>query len=389
MTGKKQIACFFNTDKLGGAERSFVLQLIQMQDDANIHCFIPLLEPKSEDLIEFIKLNNIKNVSFFPISNSFYKISRTNIKFLFKIPTMLFEFLSKLHWFARMRKFDMVYLNGNKCGVYLYACLKLLRVKVKTYWHLRDYPYDHGAFKLFWKNLKNSKSPEIQFIANSYSVKKHIDSISSKNPKKSLVIYNQSGLRTNDDFKKNKNISKIGIVSMFSYWKGIHQGIFFAGMFEKELRKLGITEFSIYGDNIYKTNGNQGTMSDEFKKMAKRFSKTSFIKFYGLEKPEKIFKEIDILLHLSISPEPFGRVIAEAFSYKVPVISTALGGAAELVKNNVTGLVVAPHDYDGLYESIRLISEGNTFAQELISNAYAFSIDLQLKINEQTSKLFY
>ena len=37
--------------------------------------------------------------------------------------------------------------------------------------------------------------------------------------------------------------------------------------------------------------------------------------------------------------EPFGRVVAEAYSYGVPVIASSKGGLIEIVDNNKTGFL--------------------------------------------------
>ncbi|NJO39560.1 MAG: glycosyltransferase [Cyanobacteria bacterium CRU_2_1] len=50
----------------------------------------------------------------------------------------------------------------------------------------------------------------------------------------------------------------------------------------------------------------------------------------------------DLIVHTSIAPEPFGRVIVEAMLCDRPVIATATGGVLELVEPGKTGWLVPP-----------------------------------------------
>ena len=64
---------------------------------------------------------------------------------------------------------------------------------------------------------------------------------------------------------------------------------------------------------------------------------------------------MDIVIHASIEPEPFGRVLIEAMALKKPVIASRGGGVDEIVENNITGLCVMPGDEAELAEAIDTI----------------------------------
>jgi len=69
---------------------------------------------------------------------------------------------------------------------------------------------------------------------------------------------------------------------------------------------------------------------------------------------------VDVALHCSTAPEPFGRVIAEAMMAGTPVIATAAGGALEIVEDGRSGLLVPPDDAAALAASIRrLLDDGD------------------------------
>jgi glycosyltransferase involved in cell wall biosynthesis len=62
---------------------------------------------------------------------------------------------------------------------------------------------------------------------------------------------------------------------------------------------------------------------------------------------------MDVAVHFSTSPEPFGRVLIEAMALGRPVIAPSEGGPLGIVVDRETGLLVPPRDPDGLADAIR------------------------------------
>lgn len=61
---------------------------------------------------------------------------------------------------------------------------------------------------------------------------------------------------------------------------------------------------------------------------------------------------MDVVIHASVGPEPFGRVILEAMALGKPVIATNIGGVPEFVQHGVTGQLVPPCDSKALAEAM-------------------------------------
>lgn len=69
-----------------------------------------------------------------------------------------------------------------------------------------------------------------------------------------------------------------------------------------------------------------------------------------LDSCETILPAFDLLLHPALQ-EPFGRVICEAMVSQVPVIAAESGGPATIIKDGISGLLVADGDPQGMAEA--------------------------------------
>jgi glycosyltransferase involved in cell wall biosynthesis len=57
---------------------------------------------------------------------------------------------------------------------------------------------------------------------------------------------------------------------------------------------------------------------------------------------------MDMLVHASLIPEPFGQVVLEGMAARVPVVAAAGGGPAEIVQHDVNGVLCPMGDMAGL-----------------------------------------
>ena len=60
----------------------------------------------------------------------------------------------------------------------------------------------------------------------------------------------------------------------------------------------------------------------------------------------------DIIVHCSVSPEPFGRVLVEGMLAGKPVIAANAGGPREIIEDGTTGLLVPAGDFHALAAAI-------------------------------------
>ena len=76
------------------------------------------------------------------------------------------------------------------------------------------------------------------------------------------------------------------------------------------------------------------------------------IRRLGTRSPTDAFDEIDVLVHTSVEPEPFGRVLVEAMVARRPVVGFRRGSVPEIL-DDATGTIANGMDGVALAEAIR------------------------------------
>ncbi len=379
MLNKNQIAIFMNTNQLGGAERS-VIEQFSILPRERYHFFLPRLRHTDHEIREFLISKGFSNIQYYDFPNFLYELSRRDrfalFKFIILSPLLIVSFV-KL--FFILKRYSQIYLNGNKAGFFISLVSALSFRRSHLYWHLRDFP--SPAFFRWLKILIHYSvlKKNIEFIANSHAVQRSIKVLLPTVA--ASTIYNLAG-DLQEKAMSSLRISHIGVVSMHAPWKGLHVVVIMCSLFERELKELGIQSVRIYGDDIYLTQKDQGSYTHQLRELIKKFP-SSLIVFAGKKSPQTIFQEIDLLIHCSLEPEPFGRVILEAYQSRVPVLSTGLGGAGELAQDHLTCLCYEAQDYQGLFRLISELQSQTEMRVKIIQEAFQFS----QKMNAETIKV--
>ena len=77
---------------------------------------------------------------------------------------------------------------------------------------------------------------------------------------------------------------------------------------------------------------------------------------------------LDVLVHASIRPEPFGRVLIEGMALGKPIVATVGGGVPEIVVEGETGLLVPASDVGAMVAALRRLL-GDTALRERLGAA--------------------
>lgn len=121
-------------------------------------------------------------------------------------------------------------------------------------------------------------------------------------------------------------------------------------------------KFLIIGDDL--THG--GRYIRYLKERVKREGLERHVIFTGFIKSiREVMAGLDILT-LPAWEEPFGLVILEAMSVRVPVIATDSGGVPEVIRDGENGLLVPPHSPEALSKAILRILDDRGLAARLV-----------------------
>lgn len=249
---------------------------------------------------------------------------------------------------------DVLHSNSLKMNL-LGAWAKGRRLPI--IWHLHDYvsarPFMSQAMR-FYRNrcsamLANSNSvrddarsaltrPEVHTLYNAIDINEFapegpvadLDRLCHLQPAAAQVI-------------------RVGLVATMAWWKG-HKD------FIRALALLGredLVRGYVIGGPLYHTEGSQVEI-EELRRLSRELGAEDRIGFAGfVKRPSSAMRALDIVVHASTRPEPFGRVIVEAMACAKPVITTAVGGAAELVSTGNNALDFRMGDCAHLAERIR------------------------------------
>lgn len=98
---------------------------------------------------------------------------------------------------------------------------------------------------------------------------------------------------------------------------------------------------------------------DELTASVRALGLEGVVRFCGYQNnPPQFLAALDVLVHASTQPEPFGRVLIEGMAAGLPVVATNAGGVPEIVPDGEAGLLVPPTDTAALAVAIeRLLAD--------------------------------
>jgi len=143
-------------------------------------------------------------------------------------------------------------------------------------------------------------------------------------------------------------VVRVGLVATFARWKG---HITFLEALSRLPESLPVRGY-IIGGPVYETAGSQMSL-DELRAEATSRGLASRVGFTGfVTDAAQAMRALDVVVHASTDPEPFGLVIAEGMACARAVVVSRAGGAAEITTPGVNALAYAPGDAVQLSECL-------------------------------------
>jgi glycosyltransferase involved in cell wall biosynthesis len=163
---------------------------------------------------------------------------------------------------------------------------------------------------------------------------------------------------------------RVGLPATFARWKG-HQ-VFLRAI--AQLKRSDIRAYVI-GGPVYQTTDSQWS-DRELRELVAQLGLQELVGFTGfVEDMPGAYRALDVVVHASTRPEPFGLVIAEAMACGRAVIAAPAGGAGELFVHQEHALAAQAGDPAALAETLRLLIDDREARTALGARARAHVVE--------------
>jgi glycosyltransferase involved in cell wall biosynthesis len=252
---------------------------------------------------------------------------------------------------ARLRNLapDLVHTNSMKAGIY--GSLAAKAAGIPMIWHVRDRiaeDYLPAAAVTMVRQMTQRLASAV--VANSRST---LDTLAPRsNP---VVVYSVLPEVLTEAPARSRPPSgqlRFGVIGRLAPWKG--QDLFlraFARAFPDGKEQAAVVGGPLFGPA-------EEAYADGLGRLAADLGIASRVEFRGHR--DDVWDElsqIDVLVHSSVTTEPFGQVVLEGMAAGVPVIAAGAGGPAEILEHNVTGLLYRLADEHSLARSMRAMTD--------------------------------
>jgi glycosyltransferase involved in cell wall biosynthesis len=156
---------------------------------------------------------------------------------------------------------------------------------------------------------------------------------------------------------------RVGLIATLAWWKG-HR-LFLRGLAHVD-HSLPVRGYYI-GGAIYTTQSQESL--EDLRVFSRELGIADRLGLTGIvSEPAAAMRALDVVVHASSEPEPFGRVIVEAMACGKPVVTTGLGGAAEIVSLGDFSLIIDSSQPSSLANAISKLAADSDLRQRLGSN---------------------
>jgi glycosyltransferase involved in cell wall biosynthesis len=265
------------------------------------------------------------------------------------------------------RDYDVVYANSQKA--FVVACVSAAFARRPVLWHLHDI-LDKRIFSrvnigvdVFLANHVASR-----VIANSQATASALRANGGTRVPVD-VVYNGLDPAVADtvtaadaaSMRASLGLGKgplLGLFGRLAPWKGQHVAIQALALIDVDTD----VELVIVGDALF----GEESYAAELRALVAKYELAKRVHFLGFRNDVPVLmRMVDVLIHTSTAPEPFGRVIVEGMLAERPVIATAGGGASEIVRPGVTAWQIQPNSPVDLATAILDVIDDPSRAREI------------------------
>ena len=260
--------------------------------------------------------------------------------------------LFKIYFLLRREKFNIVHTHSSKAGLIARIASKINKVPLIIH-TVHGFPFNDFMSKTkrnfyIYLEKKMAQFSDALITVSNLNKQKIID-LKICNKEKIFNIYSGIDLeifksRNDNSFRKSLNINKesilIGSVGRLSLQKDPLTMIKAITIVKKNIQNVHLV---LVGD---------GDMKKELIEEIEKHKIQNYVHLVGnIMDIWNVYPSLDLFIMSSIY-EGLGRSITEALCCKIPVVCTNVEGVPEIVRNNITGLLVEPRDHLKLANAI-------------------------------------
>ncbi|HEU4648151.1 MAG TPA: glycosyltransferase [Gemmatimonadales bacterium] len=249
------------------------------------------------------------------------------------------------------KPYDLLYANSEKA--FVMAALAGAIARRPVIWHLRDVlcAEHFSAFNIrVVVLLANALAARV--IANSHATADAFVRAGGK-AQKVCVVYNGFEPGPFDavadsaicGVREALGVGAAPLVGVFGRlhpWKGQHVAV-------DALSRLPGVHAIIVGDALFGEEAYVHALQEQVR--ARALENRVHLLGFRTDIPT-LMRAVDMVLHTSVAPEPFGRILVEGMLARRPVVAARAGGTPEVVVDGETGLLVTPGDDAAIAEAI-------------------------------------
>ena len=269
----------------------------------------------------------------------------------------IWKFIRRLRRIIKRERALVVQCNSLKSDVLGGVAARL--AGVPAIWHVRDRIADDylpapvvRAFRLAARRIP------ARVIAVSRATLETLPKV------RGIAIHNGTVFENFDDLPARAPFDAgaapvFGIVGRLTPWKGQHIFLRAAALVRREIpdARFQIVGAALFGEEDYER---------ELRELCAQLGLDEAVEWLGFRRDiPNVVAQMDVLVHASITGEPFGQVLIEGMAAARPVIATNGGGVPEIVVDWETGVLVPMNIVEPLAAAMLVLSRDPEFARQM------------------------
>jgi glycosyltransferase involved in cell wall biosynthesis len=257
---------------------------------------------------------------------------------------------------------DLVHTNTLKSGLYGSVAARLARIPV--IWHLHDRLADDYLPQRAVSLMRRA----VRVLPNALLANSEASLATVPRPPRGGAGVIANPVAALPQAPIRDQVTRVGMIGRLAPWKG--QPIFieaFARAFPEGDVTATIVGAALFGEDDY---------AADLRVLAESLGIANRVEFLGF-RPDVTaeLERLDVLVHASVVPEPFGQVIVEAMAAGVPTVTAAGGGASEIATDGDSTLMHPPGDVEALAQALRRLAADRSLRERLADGGRRRALD--------------